>query len=87
MTSRILVLGAGLFGAGLACELSCRGAPVSVIEADLPAGDASGRSFGRINASFSLKLAHFQARVAAMALHLRWQGDLAFEGYLRQGCL
>ncbi len=87
MTSRILILGAGLIGAGLAYELSCRRARVTVIEAALPAGGASGRSFGWINASFSLNPAHFRARLAAMALHRRWQGDLGFDGYRAQGCL
>ncbi len=87
MTSRILILGAGLIGAGLAYELSCRGAGVTVIEAGLPASAASGRAFGWINASFSLSAAHFRARVAAMAGHRRWEADLGYAGYLWQGCL
>ncbi len=84
---RVLILGAGLIGAGLAYELTARGAKVSVIEAGLPAGMASGRSFGWINASFSLSQAHFQARYAAMAGHHSWQRGVAKGLYRWQGCL
>lgn len=68
---KIIVIGAGLIGASLAYELARKGREVTVIEADLPAGQASGRSFGWINASFSLSEAHFALRVAGMAAHRR----------------
>lgn len=68
---KIIVIGAGLIGASLAYELACKGRAVTVIDAGLPAGMASGRSFGWINASFSLSPAHFALRVAGMAAHER----------------
>jgi glycine/D-amino acid oxidase-like deaminating enzyme len=68
---KIIILGAGLIGASLAFQLSQAGRQVIVVDAGLPAGAASGRSFGWINASFSLSPAHFALRVAGMAAHDR----------------
>lgn len=68
---KIIVIGAGLIGASIAWELSRRGREVTVIDAGLPAGLASGRSFGWINASFALNEAHFALRVVGMAAHQR----------------
>lgn len=68
---KIIIIGAGLIGATLALDLARRGRDVTVIEAGLPAGQATGRSFGWINASFSLSEAHFALRVAGMAAHDR----------------
>lgn len=83
---KIIVIGAGLVGASLAYELVRRGREVTVIEAELPAGQASGRSFGWINASFALNDAHFALRVAGMAAHERLSS--ALPGFHRvSGCL
>lgn len=68
---KIIILGAGLIGASVAFQLARMGRQVTVVEAGLPAGAASGRSFGWINASFSLSAAHFALRVAGMAAHQR----------------
>lgn len=68
---KITIIGAGLIGAALAFQLARRGRDVTVVEAGLPAAMASGRSFGWINASFSLSEAHFALRFAGMAAHER----------------
>lgn len=68
---KIVIIGAGLVGASLAFQLARLGRSVTVIEAGLPAGEASGRSFGWINASFALNDAHFALRLAGMAAHQR----------------
>lgn len=82
----IVIIGAGLIGAALAFRLTRAGAEVTVIEAGLPAQAASGRSFGWINASFSLSPAHFRLRVAGMSAHTRLAADLP--GHHRAtGCL
>lgn len=73
---KIIIIGAGLIGASLAYRLSQSGREVTVVEAGLPAGAASGRSFGWINASFSLSDAHFALRVAGMAAHERLARDV-----------
>ncbi|HQU69205.1 MAG TPA: FAD-dependent oxidoreductase [Albidovulum sp.] len=76
MTERINVVGAGVIGASIAYRLAQGGAEVTLIDAATPASGASGRSFGWINASFSLNARHFGFRVAAMAAHHRLAVDL-----------
>jgi len=86
MQPRFLILGAGITGAALAHRLAKGGASVTVVEGGLPAGAASGRSFGWVNASFFLSEAHFHLRHAAMAAHR----DLAAElkrPHQPEGCL
>jgi len=76
MTERILVVGAGVIGAAIAFQLAQGRADVTLVDAATPASGASGRSFGWINASFSLDVHHFGLRVAAMAAHHRLGTDL-----------
>lgn len=76
MTERIVVVGAGVIGAAIGYRLAQGGADVTIVEAAIPASGASGRSFGWINASFSLNAHHFGVRVAAMAAHHRLAVDL-----------
>lgn len=83
----ILVIGAGLIGAALAFRLSRAGADVTVIDAGLPAGAASGRSFGWINASFHLTPAHFRLRAEGIAAHHRLAQDLPGGPIRWCGCL
>jgi len=73
---RILIVGAGVIGAAIAFRLARGGAAVTVVEAAMPAAGASGRSFGWINASFSLNEAHFHFRLAAMTAHHALLTDL-----------
>lgn len=76
MKDRILVVGAGVIGAAIAYRLAEGGAAVTVIDGATPASGASGRSFGWINASFSINAHHFGLRVEAMAAHHRLATDL-----------
>jgi glycine/D-amino acid oxidase-like deaminating enzyme len=83
---KIVVIGAGIMGASLAWALAGAGRDVMVVEAGLPAGGASGRSFGWINASFHLSRAHFDLRLAGIAAHRRLMA--ALPGLHRfDGCL
>ena len=85
---RIVIIAAGLIGAALAFRLTQAGAQVTVLEAALqPAAQASGRSFGWINASFFLNEAHHQMRVAGIAAHHRLARDLGAELWQWLGCL
>lgn len=73
-----LIIGAGLNGAALAYQLSLGGARVTVLEAGMQAASqASGRSFGWINASYALNAAHHKLRVAGIAAHHRLGERLA----------
>lgn len=84
----VAIIGAGVIGAALAYRLSRAGARVTVIEAGLPAGQATGRSFGWINASFFANAAHFRLRAAAIAAHRRLDADLGAATPTRwPGCL
>lgn len=86
MQPRFLIIGAGIIGAVLAHRLSVGGASVTVIDQVAPAGAASGRSFGWVNASFFLSEAHFHLRRAAMEAHRRLAADLSLP-YQPEGCL
>ncbi len=86
MTS-ILILGAGLLGAGLAHRLAAGGHVVTILDASLPATQASGRSFGWINASFYGSPAYFHLRHAAIAAHQRLAAEVSDTGHRWQGCL
>ncbi len=83
----ILILGAGLIGATLAWRLARAGHAVTVLEAGLPAGAASGRSFGWINASYFASEAHFHLRHRAMQAHHRMVAELGETGHRWTGCL
>ena len=82
----VVVIGAGLIGAAIAYRLSPQ-ARVTVVEANLPAGAASGRSFGWINASFFASDAHFHLRRAGIAAHHRLAADLPDSGHRWTGAL
>ena len=84
----VVIIGAGVIGAGLAYRLTQAGARVTVVEAGGgPATMASGHSFGWINASYYLSPAHHHLRVAGMAAHHRLARDLAADLWEWQGCL
>ena len=84
----VVIIGAGLIGAGLAYRLTQAGARVTVVEAQgAPATMASGHSFGWINASNYLGAAHHHLRVAGMAAHHRLARDLGTHLWDWQGCL
>jgi len=46
---RVVVVGAGIVGASLAYHLACKGAAVTIIDADQAASGVTGRSFAWIN--------------------------------------
>ena len=52
-SNRIVVVGAGIIGASIAYHLVKRGASVVIVEAARPGAEATEKSFGWINATFS----------------------------------
>ncbi len=88
LMQQILIIGAGLIGAALAYRLAQAGAGVTVVEAQAqPAAQASGHSFGWINASYYLTPAHHRLRVAGIQAHHRLARDLGADLWDWQGCL
>ncbi|HEV2689489.1 MAG TPA: FAD-binding oxidoreductase [Bryobacteraceae bacterium] len=80
----IVVVGAGIIGASIAYHLAKRGAQVTIVEASRPASEASGKSFGWINATFSKRPRHyFDLNIHAVAdwhrLHEELNGEPAIQ--------
>ena len=74
---RVLIAGAGIVGASIACHLAKRGAQVTVLERSQPAAGASGKSFGWINATFSKRpRAYFELNMLGMAGWRRLESEL-----------
>lgn len=91
---KVIVIGAGIIGAGIAYELAKRGAEVTVLERAAPAAGTTGDSYAYLNAStksgsrpyFDLNWLGMQGwrvwqREAGAALPLRWDGAV----YWRDG--
>ncbi len=86
MGQRIIVIGAGIIGAAIGFNLARAGHQVTILDAAGAAAQASGRSFGWINASFFADVRHFRLRAAGIAAWRRldpgdveWSGSLWFE--------
>ena len=91
MARKIVIIGGGITGAAIAYALAQKGErDVTVIEAGPLSAQSSGRSFGWINASYSIDTDHFAFRHRAMAAwrrygrntvspHLSWPGGLIWE--------
>ena len=71
MKKQVIVIGAGIIGASIAYQLAKAGAVVTILDAGRPAGQASGTSFGWINASFYVNPEHFALRLAGIEAHAR----------------
>ena len=87
---QVVIIGAGIIGATLACQLGSQGAKVTVIDATGPASGATGRSFGWANASFYADEAHYHLRRESLHAYrrlaatsgvsdIRWTGCLCWE--------
>lgn len=90
MAERVVIVGAGIIGAVIAYHLAGHQREVIVLDAGLPGQQASGRSFGWINASFHLDEDHYHFRAKAMeawrdlassepSLTVNWCGCLCWE--------
>ncbi|MFY1693235.1 NAD(P)/FAD-dependent oxidoreductase [Plantactinospora sp. WMMB782] len=85
MVTRVVVIGAGVYGAAVAAGLTRRGARVTVVDAGAPAGGTSGATFSWTNSCGKQPRAYHELSVASMAAHRRLaaeapQGDWYHEG-------
>src|SRR5215472_14331909 len=69
MVERIVVIGAGLYGASVAAALARRGARVTVVDAHAPGGGTSGATFSWTNSCGKQPRAYHDLNVAGMAAH------------------
>lgn len=81
----VIVIGAGIIGATIACRLSRAGTRVTVLDAGAPG--ATAQSFGWINASFFLNRDHFMMRDASIAAWHRLEAETGPLPIQWQGCL
>ena len=72
---RVLIVGAGIIGASIAHHLARRGAGVTLIDRAATAVEASGRSFGWIDASFGNPEAYFRLRFQSLLKYRRLESE------------
>lgn len=77
MVERIVVVGAGLYGAAVAAALSRRGARVSVVDIGAPGGGTSGRTFSWTNSCGKQPRTYHDLNVAGMAAHRRLAAEVS----------
>lgn len=85
-TPHVAIIGAGIIGAAIAHRLAKSGARVTILDAGPPAAQASGASFGWLNASYFATQAHHHLRAASLRAHHALDLELD-TGTLWQGCL
>lgn len=75
--SRVVVIGAGIIGAGIGYELAKRGADVTILEKRAPASGATGDSFAYLNASTKASAIrpYFDLNWQGIAGWHAWQGE------------
>ncbi|WP_029088123.1 NAD(P)/FAD-dependent oxidoreductase [Brevibacterium album] len=74
---KICVIGAGVLGLGIACELSAAGHAVTVVERERPFAGASRRSFAWINANNKFPSSYHSINAEGIRAHAQLQERLA----------
>ena len=74
--ARVLIVGAGIMGAVIAHHLARRGAVVTLVDRAGPAAEASGHSFGWINAAYGNPEAYFRLRFQSLLEYRRLEAEM-----------
>lgn len=74
---RIVVVGAGIVGASVACHLARRGATVTLVDRGQPAGGVTGRAFAWINVAHGQPVHYARLRHLALDEYRRLERELA----------
>lgn len=82
---RIVVVGAGVYGAAVAAALARRGAAVTVVDAGAPGSGTSGATFSWVNSRNKQPLAYHELNVAGMAAHQRLAAEVPLNDWYHGG--
>lgn len=74
--AKVVVIGAGIVGAGIAFQLAFRGARVTLVDKERPASGVTGKAFAWLNASYGVATENVLLRQQALAEYHRLQGQL-----------
>lgn len=76
MAERVVVIGAGVYGASVAAALARRGARVTVVDSGAPASGTSGATFSWTNSNGKQPRAYHDLSIAGMAAHRQLARDV-----------
>ena len=82
---RVVVVGAGIVGAGLAWQLARHGQEVILIERGRPATGTTGSSFSWYNANSKRPEDYFQLNLAGMNAHHNLRDELGDAPWFHEG--
>lgn len=82
---RVVVIGAGVIGAGCAWRLAQQGAIVSLVERDRPASGTTGSSFSWFNANAKRPEDYFRLNLAGMHAHHALRDELGDAPWMHEG--
>ncbi|ONI81273.1 FAD-dependent oxidoreductase [Actinosynnema sp. ALI-1.44] len=80
MVARVVVIGAGVYGAAVSASLVRRGAGVTVVDSGPPGGGTSGATFSWVNSCGKQPRAYHDLNVAGMRAHRETGGDWFHDG-------
>ncbi|MGW4201485.1 NAD(P)/FAD-dependent oxidoreductase [Streptomyces sp. NPDC004726] len=85
MAERVVVIGAGVYGAAVSAELARRGAHVTVVDASAPAGGTSGATFSWTNSCGKQPRPYHDLSVASMEMHRKLAHDVPGSDWYHEG--
>src|SRR3712207_421228 len=84
MVERVVVIGAGVYGAAVADALTRRGAHATVVDAGAPGGGTSGATFSWTNSCGKQPRSYHDLNVAGMEAHRRLAADVPHGGWYHE---
>lgn len=85
MVMRVVVIGAGVYGAAVAAALTRRGAQVTVVDAGAPGGGTSGATFSWLNSCGKQPRTYHDLNVAGMAAHRKLAAEVPGGDWYHEG--
>ncbi|MFD9702728.1 NAD(P)/FAD-dependent oxidoreductase [Lentzea sp. NPDC059081] len=82
---RVVVVGAGVYGAAVAAALARRGAAVTVVDGSAPGSGTSGASFAWVNSRNKQPLHYHELNVAGMAAHRQLAAEVPLGDWYHGG--